>query len=262
MSNPFEPFLQQKTCRHGQMLYNIHDQYIGRSLDLYGEFSEGEIDLFRQLVREGDVALDVGANIGAHTVFLAQHVGPRGSVFAFEPQRVVFQTLCANVALNQLTNVDCRQAAVGATAGEIIVPEIDYRRYANFGGLSLDGWEQGRLVPVVAIDQLQLSKCEFIKVDVEGMEVQVVRGARDTLSRLRPLLYVENDRSEKSRDLIQLLRDCDYELYWHTPRMFNANNFFGNANNEFGDIVSHNMLCVHREVPHDIQGLRSVELPI
>ncbi len=261
MSNPFEPFLRLKACRHGQMLFNVHDQYIGRSLDLYGEYSEGEIDLFRQLVRDGDVVLDVGANIGAHTVFLAQHVGPHGFVFAFEPQRVVFQTLCANVALNQLTNVDCRQAAVGAAAGEVVVPEIDYRRFANFGGLSLDGWEQGRLVPVVTIDQLQLSRCEFIKVDVEGMEEQVLRGARETLSRLRPLLYVENDRNDKSRELIGLLLECDYLLYWHTPRMFNPDNVLGNATNEFGDIVSHNMLCIHRDVPHDIQGLRSVELP-
>ncbi len=259
MSDAFPPFLRLKTCRYGPMLYNMHDQYIGRSLDSYGEYSEGEIDLFRQLIHRGDVVIDVGANLGSHTVFFAQHVGPTGLVFAFEPQRIVFQTLCANVALNQLTNVDCRQAAAGAESGEIVVPEIDYHRFANFGGLSLEGWEKGRQVPVVSIDQLQLSRCEFIKIDVEGMEEQVVRGARETLERLKPLLYVENDREEKSASLIRCLQENGYKLYWHTPRMFNPGNFLGNAINEFGDIVSHNMLCIHRDIPHDIQGLRSAD---
>ena len=87
------------------MLYNEHDIYIGRSLDLYGEFSEGECDVFRQLIQPGWTVLELGANIGSHTVFLAKRVGPSGRVIAFEPQRIVFQTLCANIALNNLLNV-------------------------------------------------------------------------------------------------------------------------------------------------------------
>ncbi len=73
--NPFTVFNRQKACRYGQMLYNLNDQYIGRSLDLYGEFSEGEVDLFRQIVKPGQIVVEVGANLGAHTVFLARQVG-------------------------------------------------------------------------------------------------------------------------------------------------------------------------------------------
>jgi hypothetical protein len=87
-----------KQCRHGMMLYNVHDLYVGRSLDQYGEFSQGEIDLFGQILKPGQVVLDVGANIGAHTLWFAQTVGPSGTVLAFEPQRIVFQALCANLA--------------------------------------------------------------------------------------------------------------------------------------------------------------------
>ena len=84
-----------KQCRHGAMLYLVTDQYIGQSLDRYGEYSEGEIDLFRQLVRPGATILEIGANLGTHTVFLAKAAGPGGTLHAFEPQRVIFQILCA-----------------------------------------------------------------------------------------------------------------------------------------------------------------------
>src|SRR5262245_30640720 len=83
-------------CRHGYMVYNIHDLYVGKSLDVYGEYSEGEIDGFRQLIRPEDWVIDVGANIGAHTLFFAKAVAPNGWVLAFEPLRVVFGYLCAN----------------------------------------------------------------------------------------------------------------------------------------------------------------------
>ncbi|HEV3118087.1 MAG TPA: hypothetical protein VGY58_13625, partial [Gemmataceae bacterium] len=64
-----------KRCRHGLMLYQPHDTVIGRSLDLYGEYSEGEVALFRHAVARGATVLDIGAHIGAHTVPLAQFTG-------------------------------------------------------------------------------------------------------------------------------------------------------------------------------------------
>ena len=82
---PESGFTRLRDCRYGRMLYNVNDVYIGRSLDQYGEYCEGEVELFRQVIREGDVVFDAGANIGAHTVFFARATGPRGIVFAFEP---------------------------------------------------------------------------------------------------------------------------------------------------------------------------------
>lgn len=112
--------------RHGVLLYNPNDIYVGRSIERYGEFSQLESEFFAQLCKPGDMVFDVGANIGAHTVALAQHVGDAGFVYAFEPQRVVFQMLCANVALNGLTNVETIAAVVGRSAGEERLPEVDY----------------------------------------------------------------------------------------------------------------------------------------
>src|SRR4030095_11726468 len=98
-------FNELKLCKSGPMLFNKYDIYVGGSLQKYGEFSVGEQDLFQSVVHQGELVVEVGANIGAHTVELARMVGPEGEVHAFEPQRIVFQTLCANLALNQLTNV-------------------------------------------------------------------------------------------------------------------------------------------------------------
>ncbi|HEY7309849.1 MAG TPA: FkbM family methyltransferase [Gemmataceae bacterium] len=252
---------RSKPCRHGTMLYNVHDQYIGRSLDLYGEYSEGEVDLFRQMVKPGQVVLEVGANIGAHTVFLARAVVPGGRVLAFEPQRIVYQTLCANLALNNITNVYCWQAAVGRTPGEVRVPLLDYARPNNFGGVQLGAAGEGEPVPVRTIDGLQLPRCALIKVDVEGMEQEVVEGAVATLQRCQPLLYVENDRREKSASLIRTLDALGYKLFWHRPPLFNPNNFAGNPNNVFAHIVSANMLCCPKNAPYHMQGFDPVALP-
>lgn len=259
--NNFEPFNRQKQCRHGLLLYNIHDMYIGRSLDLYGEFSEGEIELFAQFLRPGMVAVEVGANIGAHTVFLAQAVGPTGQVLAFEPQRIVYQTLCANLALNSIPNVRAFHAAVGQTPGEIVVPLLDYCQEHNFGGLGLGGHVHGERVPLMTLDSLHLAACHLLKVDVEGMEQSVLEGARETITRLKPILYVENDRREKAAALIRYIDSLDYNMYWHTPTMFNPHNFAGHAQNAFGTIVSINMLCCPKSLPQQIVGGTKVELP-
>ena len=139
-------------------------------------------------LREGSIVVEAGANVGAHTLFLARKVGPTGFVFAMEPQRIVFQTLCGNLALNSITNVAALHVAVGSAAGRIIVPRLDYATANNFGGLGLGRYEQGEAVGVITIDSLGLDRCHLIKADVEGMEEEVLRGAEQTIARCRPIL--------------------------------------------------------------------------
>lgn len=100
-----EKFNIVRQCRHGLMVFNRHDQFIGKALKVYGEYSEGEYDVFSQVVKPGDTVIEAGANLGAHTLGLAQLAGPNGRVYAFEPQRLMFQTLLGNAALNSLTNI-------------------------------------------------------------------------------------------------------------------------------------------------------------
>ena len=257
----FTPFNTVAQTRFGQLIYNVNDVYIGRSVELYGEFSQGETLLFEQLVEPGEVVLEVGANIGTHTLFFAKQVGPAGRVLAFEPQRILFQTLCGNLALNSVTNTHCWNMAVGSEAGEITVPALDYARADNFGGIELGMHEQGESVPLATIDSFQLPRCDFIKVDVEGMEEDVFRGAAETIARCKPILYCECDRTDKSDSLIRLLDSLGYTMFWHLPPLFHPQNFAGNPTNVFGEIVSKNILCVDAAIAERLSGFVPVDVP-
>lgn len=255
---PHEMFNRWKPCRHGTILYNVNHIYIGRSLDLYGEDSEGEAALFQSILRSGDVVVEAGANIGAHTVVLSRAVGNNGLVMAFEPQRLIFQSLCANAALNSLANIYCFEIALSAQPGTIEIPVLDPYQANNFGGLALEEGPRNAAIAVTTIDALGISNCRFIKIDVEGMEMQVLKGAADTIARCRPALYVECDRPERSTALLEYMKSRDYLSHIHCPPLFNAPDFFQNPVNVFGDVVSKNLLCLHRNDTLAVQNLPRV----
>lgn len=221
-------------AKHGWMLVNRNDVYIGRSILELGEFSEREIDVFSQLLRPGNVVVEAGANIGSHTVPIAKLVGPAGKVICFEPQRIIFQTLCSNVALNSLTNVVTYWAGLGEAPGSLLLPPIDYSAIQNFGGINLEQFDSGEKVPVMKLDDIELTRLDMLKADVEGMELSVLKGAAETLNRFKPVLYLECDRKDRSADLIDHVFSLGYSAYWHCPPMFNPNNHFGSTVNPFG----------------------------
>ena len=184
------PHLSTAHTAHGTMILLKHDKYISRSLKLYGEWSGEEVDVFRQLLRPGDTALDIGANIGAMSVPLAHIVGKEGMVHAFEPLRVVFQVLSANALLSALPQLRPCHAAIGERQGSMPIPTLDYSRTNNYGSIPIDldgSWAKespDRLpdssiehVPIKTIDALEIPNCHFIKIDVEGAEMSVLRGA-------------------------------------------------------------------------------------
>lgn len=94
-----------------------------------------------------------------------------------------------------------------------------------------------------------------MKIDVEGMECMVLRGGRETITKLRPLMYIENDRVDRSRELIELLWTYQYDLYWHITPYYNSENYFEIQGNIYGNTSSFNMLCIPRDKGPKVQGL-------
>lgn len=168
-----------------------------------------------------------------------------------------FKVLCANVALNCLTNVIARPMALGESRGTIRVPVLDPEATNNVGGLALGGHEQGEPVTIAALDDLgDLTRLDLLKADVEGRELAVLTGARRQITTHWPMLYVEADREHKVPALVGWLAEMGYRLWVHRPPLYNPSNRRGQAENAFqGEggvpIVSVNLLGIHvtKDVP-------------
>lgn len=254
-------FMRVRATRHGTMAYPTTDVHVGRSLDHYGEWAEEELQLLAPLLKPGDVAIDVGANLGTHSVFFAQKVGPTGAVFSFEPQRVMHQLLCTNGTLNGITWLRALHAAVGAHPGALVVPDIDYTASGNFGGLSLGQWKEGETVPVFTLDGLGLPRCALLKIDVEGMEAAVLDGARQLITAFKPVIYLEHNQPQGAPPVIERLLGHEYACFWHFSPFFRAANFAQVKDDVFGGLVDANVLAVPRVIASALEGLEPVSSP-
>ena len=254
------PAAQIFKTRSGPMLALTTDFFVGKAIELYGEYCPEEGRILSQGIRPGMNVIEVGANMGAHSVDMARACAP-GLFYAFEPQPRLFQVLCANLALNNIANARAYPDACGAEPGEALVPLIDYDRVGNFGGVELarESGGEGIKVTVRTIDGLGLDQCGLIKIDVEGFEPDVLRGAEATIRRCRPVLYVENDRTAQQQQVIDLVASMGYRMYWHAPRLFDPGNFRGETRDIYNNVASLNMLCVPAERNSVVQGLTEID---
>ena len=233
-------------CRHGTFVFFPNEFYIGRSMDVYGEYSEAEAILLTRILQPNDYAVEAGSHIGTLTVPMAHRIGDGGLMFAFEPQRVLFEVLCTNAVINGLWNIMPYNMAIGERTHTMGVPEINYAEAINFGGLALSETD-GVKVGVITIDSLELPHCRLIKADVQGFEQQVLRGAQKTIERCRPFLYVENE--DQTDDIPALMRSFGYDTYWHTIPLFNPGNFREHPENIWrSNFVSFNVVGVPVEL--------------
>jgi FkbM family methyltransferase len=257
-----------KDCRWGRFLL-LRGDMISTYVDIYGEWSELEVALYRSLLQANSVVVEVGANLGMHTVPLAKLV-PSGCVICFEPQRPIFQILCGNLALNNLTNVHAEHLAAGELQETVTIQTTDYDTAWNYGafslaaGLNTEGRFPGAVgaesVSVVTLDEFpqtaDLERLDLLKVDAEGSELAVLRGAQALICRLRPILFVENNNPANADALIQHIRDLEYTPYWFCTERFQRDNY-----NRVGwKVAGHdtNMVCVPEGGPR-IPGLTVAE---
>jgi FkbM family methyltransferase len=239
-------------CRYGT-LECPPDAFIGRALEVYGEYSQFEADFLCSLLKSGDVVLEAGAHVGTLTVAMAKAVGFKGKILAYEPQPEIFEALEANTAGR---GVRCVRAALSSRSGTLRFSPNDF----NTGGVEF-GPEGEREATAATIDGLSLKTLHLLKIDVEGMEWDVLTGGRETIQRLRPVIYCENDRAEKSRALFDLLFEFGYRVWRHEPPLFNPANHRGQPTNLWPGVVSMNLVALPEEsrVPPHVEGLTEVK---
>lgn len=238
-----------KHCRYGWMLFS--GPYIGKCFELYGEYSESEVELFRAYVHPGDIAIDIGANIGDLTLPLALLVGETGRVFAYESHPLVFNILCANLALNDIRNVKPINAFV-ADNTDVNTGSAVWGEHAYIG----DTWTP----TFTSLDRLDIDRLSFIKVDVDGNELEVLRSGICLIDKYRPVLYFENDLQDKSKALLDFVLGRGYRVFFHVAPIFRPDNYYRNPLNAWApkNICSLMMLALPPGLEPPVGNLREV----
>lgn len=182
----------------------------GKVLRLFlGTYEPEQTSLFRRQVREGDVVFDIGANAGYYTLLAAQQVGRRGKVVACEPDPGIAAFLRRHVEANRLANVTVVQSAVGAESG---VARFSRGKGTGTGRIS----EAGELtVRVRTLDELTRkhgTPPTHVKIDVEGGELDVLCGGRETLTHARPTIFLSTHGTEVHDACCRLLQEHGYFL--------------------------------------------------
>ena len=227
---------------HGSMIVNRNDHHVDDKSRPYGVgfqildksgFDESEVSLVLALLDcrrkhfgSGVVAVDGGANIGVHTIEWARHMYGWGHVLGFEAQEALYYALAGNVALNNCMNARVKLAALGEQCGELAVPQPNYFMPASFGSLELRpkpdnefigqriayGAATCNTVPMVSLDSLGLERLDLLKLDVEGMELEVLGGGRSVLAKHRPILLVEVLKSDRAA-IEKFVGDFGYRFF-------------------------------------------------
>lgn len=207
--------------RLGTIEVPVPDRYIRPAIEITGEYSGHEFDLYQALLQPGDLAVDVGANIGVFAIAMGQAVGETGRVLAFEPQPLIFGILTRNLARHGLDRVEAHRAIVSEVEGVgqfADVRTLPEGRKVNFGTIGVTSRimpEYGGMAPtpVLTLDGFELARCDLIKIDVEGAEEAVLRGAAATIARCRPILSLECDRPNAASPWVDGFLAAGYSLW-------------------------------------------------
>ncbi len=170
-----------------RMRYDLRDQIISRTLYVYGGYEPELQRLMSKMNLHGAICLDIGANIGLHTIAMSELVGDTGKVFAFEPEEHNYRLLEHNLRINSITNVVLSQSAVSDTEGvcQIGLNPVNYGDHRV--STAAPGEWATREVAMTTVDaslrELPENSIRFIKIDVQGHELHVLRGMENTLKR-------------------------------------------------------------------------------
>jgi FkbM family methyltransferase len=190
------------------------------------------------------IILDIGSHIGSHTILYSKLID-KCQIYCFEPQRPIFELLQKNINDNHLTNCKLFHNAVGhkiidTTMSSMIYDGydclIDYNtnKHINYGGIGLG--QNGQEIKMITIDSLNLERCDYIKIDVEGAEILAFMGAVETIKKYKPFIMFEKTDKIVSNEMKNSL-SIDFEP-------MDTNDFLKNLGYSFKNIDSSNILAM------------------
>jgi FkbM family methyltransferase len=195
--------------------YELH---LGEMIDLALYLQQFEPDVraaIRRITKPGMTVLDIGANIGAHTLLFSSLVGPAGRVVAFEPTDFAYAKLQKNLSLNPNLGVELVHMALADRT--VSRQQVDFRASWQTDGGRVNGVST---VDMIRLDEWaaahQLTRLDVIKLDVDGYEYPVIAGGLATISRTRPTFIIEATGlhfSDSARNPFEVLRSLDYRLW-------------------------------------------------
>ncbi len=175
---------------------------------------------FRKYVKPSSIALDIGGHIGTHTLALSRLVGENGKVYAFEPQSKMFTELAINMYLNKCSNVELHHRALGNEHKliEMYIPKEEWtERFSpdlvNEGHGTVTECSDtttGDRAMMVKLDDFELDNVSFIKMDVEGFEMAVIKGGLETIRRNKPVMIIEIFNTYERASRIKQIEDLGY----------------------------------------------------
>lgn len=192
------------TLPYGPMLVNSHDPLIEGSL----QENLREIAFLSQFARGG--VCDIGANVGSHAINFAKTADV---VYAFEPQPLTYYNLCANLLINCVHNVVPFNMALGNYNGQTTVYNLDETQPNTPMGIQVGLGTQP--VPIHTLDSLGLHQLTLVKIDVEGYELEVLRGSQETLKREQPIVFVEVHKDFLETPIIRFMEELGYQHSHH-----------------------------------------------
>jgi len=207
-----------KKTQFGQFCL-LEKDLISNCINNYGYWEQHLFYFYSQFIKENYTIIDGGANLGFHTVCFAS-LANNGKVYSFEPQPLIFNLLSTNILLNGVTNIVSQfRLGLGEKPTQLKMTPLKEQFFSegciNYGGRGLTDLDEGEEeVTLTTIDNLNLDKLDFIKLDIQGFELEAIKGGEKTIKNNYPIFFLENYLdSEKDQKVIELLKKWGYEIY-------------------------------------------------
>ena len=222
-------------ARCGIVQYFPDEPIVGDSIDWYGEYLQGQIDVLGRIVKPGTTSIEVCPGIGVHALPLAQATGPQGHLFLYESRPLMRPLLRQNLAANGIGNVTVIEGSPGASTGS-------------------------EAVSTETIDDLQLRQLLLLKINLAATAQDVIAGAAETLWRLRPMLFIDTADETTLLDLISQTRDYGYRCWKFETPLFSRANFNHRPDDIFDGRTSVALLATPEEVDTEPLAQECTEL--